>query len=381
MISKIIIPKAQKTIPGDFTLELSKMTVITGENNVGKTNFINEIFAGNVAFQDESGEVVLGLEPEIVFISAENIKPADSECKTSAKTSGLVENLANLFSNLEIDFELTNEVTITDSINDLIDRANTNIERFTGKKDHVLEVKHNDKLDAKVIIQALIKDITGYEGGEKRKLEELGQGTQRIIVVSILKAYVDMMIERGIITDKPVLILFDEPEIYLHPRLKRTLNATLEEIAEQPNHQVVIITHDPYFVFQGLGVDKKVVSFEKGEDGFTVRKDDNVISGIEDELLFVLLYSKLEGDMRHITEIEIDGIKDRVYLYKDGTPWERCTGLQSIRHQIHHRANNPNTFERCLLETDKTPEVANYYTQNELAEAIEKMSKKLSEIN
>src|SRR3990172_2706277 len=161
MIKKIIIPKLYKTIPKDFTLKLSKITVITGENNVGKTNFINEIFSGNVAFCDENDEVILGLEPEIVFISAENIKPSDSECKTSAKTSGLVENLANLFSNLGIDFELKNEDKIPDSLNELIAEANKNIKKFTGENAHTIEINHNDKLDAKVIIQGLIKDITG----------------------------------------------------------------------------------------------------------------------------------------------------------------------------------------------------------------------------
>ncbi|HBB43871.1 MAG: ATP-dependent OLD family endonuclease [Parcubacteria group bacterium GW2011_GWA1_44_13] len=190
-----------------------------------------------------------------------------------------------------------------------------------------------------------------------------------------------MLISRGPLAEKPVLILFDEPEVYLHPRLKRTLNATLENIAEQQNHQIVIITHDPYFVFQGLGKDKKVVSFEKGSDGFTVAKDDNVIVGIEDELLFILLYSKLEGDIKYIKEIKVEGINDRTYTKEDGYVDKNYTGLESIRHQIHHRGTNEYTFERCILSGEEIPVNKNYYTQEELSEAIIKMSKKLSEIN
>jgi len=40
MIKKIIIKDAYRTISLDFSLELEKMTIITGKNNSGKTNFI-----------------------------------------------------------------------------------------------------------------------------------------------------------------------------------------------------------------------------------------------------------------------------------------------------------------------------------------------------
>ncbi|MDO8443877.1 MAG: AAA family ATPase, partial [Candidatus Azambacteria bacterium] len=262
-------------------------------------------------------------------------------------------------------------------IGNLMKKASDNLKSFNGKNEHALEITFNEEeLDPSVIIQALIKDISGIENGVKRGLNELGQGTQRIIVASILKAYLDILVERKIHTENPVLILFEEPEIYLHPRLKRTLNATLEKIAEQDNHQVIITTHDPYFVFQNFEEKKKIVSFEKGEDGLTKPFSDNIIFGIEDELLFIFLYSKLEkiGKIKEIKIDSIDGVKDRIYIDNDNKKREGCNGLECIRHQIHHCGDNNNTFKCGVSKKEQVPKGKNYYTEEELSEAIKKMS-------
>ena len=81
MIKEIIITEKHKTIPKDFMLELERITVITGENNSGKTNFIKAVNSKkNVKFFSEEK---VELTTEIVYIAAENIKPSDDECKSS----------------------------------------------------------------------------------------------------------------------------------------------------------------------------------------------------------------------------------------------------------------------------------------------------------
>ena len=384
MIKKIKITEKYKTIPKDFVLELEQMTVITGENNSGKTNFIKAVNAGgDVKFLDKDDKE---LTPEIIYIAAENIKPSDSECKSSAKTTGLIKNLSKLFSNLEIKFKLEKKSNIIKEIEALIEKANKNLESFTGSNEHALTVSHEDKLDSSVIIQALIKDIKGKENEEERKLEDLGQGTQRIIVASILKAYIDILIEKKIHAEKQILILFEEPEIYLHPKLKRALNATLEKIAEQDNHQVVITTHDPYFVFKNLeGKAKTIFSFEKKDGKITEASSDNVIYGIEDELLFIFLYSLLEEKDKDFLKVKIEGFEKRKYFRNDKSgnkKEEDQDDLKYIRHQIHHLGDNPYTKGLVSQEELDSPEpeywkTKNYYTEKELAGAIKKMSEML----
>lgn len=377
MIKSIEIIKKYKTIPDNFVLKLEQMTIITGENNSGKTNFIKALNdkkrAENVKFLDESkGE----LTPKIIYIAAENISPSESECKPSQKTSGLIENLSGLFSNIGVTFKLEKEDDIVKGIEDLIDKTNDNLKNFAGSVEHKLTIDYEDKLNSNIIIQALIKDIKGSEKGQERKLEDLGQGTQRIIVASILKAYIDILIEKEICTEEPILILFEEPEIYLHPKLKRSLNATLETIAGEPNHQVIITTHDSYFVFPNFdNANKRICSFKKDEDGVTNVLDSGIIDGIEDELLFIFLYSRLTKD--EIKEIEIKEVTDRVYKNQDGMEREDCCDIDYIRHQIHHSGDNEYTFSCGVSKKEDVPSEMNFYTQEELSEAIIKMSEKL----
>lgn len=375
MIKKIKITKEYKTIPKDFVLKLEQMTVITGENNSGKTNFIKAVNdERDVEFFNEVSEK---LTPEIIYIAAENIRPSDSECKSSAKTTGLIKNLSELFSNLKIKFELEKKDDIVKEVKALIEKANKNLESFTGSSKHELAIDHEDELDSSVIIQALIKDIKGNEDGEKRKLEDLGQGTQRIIVASILKAYIDILIEKGIHTEKPILILFEEPEIYLHPKLKRTLNMTLEKIAEQDNHQVIITTHDPYFVFQNFkGQGKNIFSFKK--EGGKTALFEKVVYGIEDELLFIFLYSFLVKESKDLSG-NIEGFEKRKYFRNDengSKKEEDLDDLTYIRHQIHHLGDNPYTVGLVPQKSEDCDD-KNYYTEKELADAIKKMSEAL----
>ena len=379
IIKKIKITKEYKTIPKDFVLKLGQMTVITGENNSGKTNFIkavnDEKDEKNVEFLDESEK---NLTPEIIYIAAENIRPSDSECKSSAKTTSLIKNLSELFSNLKINFELEKKDVIVKKIGTLIEKTNKNLKIFTGSNKHKLTIDYEDDLDSSVIIQALIKDIKGNENGQKRKLEDLGQGTQRIIVASILKAYIDILIEEGIHAEKPILILFEEPEIYLHPKLKRALNAILEKIAEQDNHQVIITTHDPYFVFQNFeGKGKTIFSFRK-EESKTV-SSEKVVYGIEDELLFIFLYSLLLKESKDLS-VNIKGFKKRKYFRNDengNKKEEDPDDLKYIRHQIHHLGDNPYTVGLVSQKPEDCND-KNYYTEKELADAIKKMSETLS---
>ncbi|TSD03404.1 MAG: ATP-dependent old family endonuclease [Parcubacteria group bacterium Athens0714_16] len=383
MIKKIEITKQNKTIPENFILELGQITVITGENNSGKTNFINEIIGKNTKFVNDLDEEIKLKDEQIIYIKAENIKPSEDVLKHTAKTTWLVESLSKLFSNINLKIKLDENISknIKKILKNTEDKTNINLESFTGCNTHKININPtNNELDSKIIIQSFIDKIVVNEEGQERNLNEIGQGTQRLIILSVLKAYMDVLLENNSLIGEQILILFEEPEIYLHPKLKRTLNSTLEKIASFPNHQVIITTHDPYFVFPALDeqLNKKIFSFQKN-NGMTEVLKEGLINGIEDELLFIFLYSCLEKKQKkHIKDVKIGNIKSRIYVNEKGVERTDIPDLTYIRHQIHHSGGNPNTLRCGITRKSEIDEAIknnkNFYTQEELSEAIQQMS-------
>lgn len=377
MIKKITIKDDYKTISANFSLELGRITVITGGNNSGKTNFIKTI-AGDaktgkgktkkdveVEFFDENNNLI---KPRIIYISAENIKPSDNESNSSAKTSNLIKRLSGLFVDVELKPTIEKPDRIFELLKKLEEKTNTNIREFTGNEEHRLNLLPNEEeLDSNILIQALIKKVLGEENKEEREFDDLGQGTQRIIVASILKAYADILVERKKEPERPILILFEEPEIYLHPKLKKSLNGTFRNIVENtPNHQIVLTTHDPYFSYTNLdGLENIVYSFKK-DSGKTDKEVPNTIFGIEDELLHIHLFEKI---IRKALSEKIIGLK--YTMDQDGplNKWlmQYCNGETRdntfpsgvthnlalplhVRHVIHHPLDTKNKFNEEDLE-------------------------------
>jgi len=385
MIKKVNVLSGKATIPDDFDLDLGKMTIINGENNVGKSNFMRIVDnPKQVEFEDEQGNKIESVQ--VVYIAAENIRPSDNEAKSSAKGTNLINNLVKLFVNLEVEFKLTQHDTVINLMKKIVQQTNTNLKDILGNETYKVEIE-NDALDVPAIIQSLIKNVGGYEGSESRKFEELGQGTQRVVIVSMLKAYLDVFLQEGNQATQPVLLLIEEPEIYLHPRWKRALNTTLQKIAGLPNHQVLMSTHDPYFVFKNfMEKDVRVVFFEKGNDGLTKYPVEQGVYGIEDELLFIMLYGCMkdkvdEGKIKkdEFENITIGDIATRRDRYSCEEARHKPTfDLQFIRHQIHHLGDNKKTIG-LVSQIPADADEVNYFLEKELQESIKKMSGALIE--
>lgn len=77
------------------------------------------------------------------------------------------------------------------------------------------------------------------ENGFKINATELGGGFQNAIVISIIKAFEERRKQGAI-------FLIEEPEMFLHPQMQRSLYKTIRNIGE--TNQVIYITHSPHFV-------------------------------------------------------------------------------------------------------------------------------------
>lgn len=87
-------------------------------------------------------------------------------------------------------------------------------------------------------------------------IDNKGDGIKRSLTFALLQAYVkrlerttEALAEQGVAT-RPLLFLFEEPELYLHPRSQRVLFGTLARISD--THQVVVTTHSPMFFEPGV---------------------------------------------------------------------------------------------------------------------------------
>lgn len=82
--------------------------------------------------------------------------------------------------------------------------------------------------------------------GYDSELTQKGHGIQRLAIFSLLRTYNTFQFDKS----KPqrnIIIGIEEPEIYLHPPIKRATYKLLRQISES-NDQVIYTTHDNFFV-------------------------------------------------------------------------------------------------------------------------------------
>ncbi len=119
------------------------------------------------------------------------------------------------------------------------------------------------------------------DDGFRDVIETKGDGMKRAVTVTfaLLRGYVDIRereknnksTDPDDILGSKYLFLFEEPELYLHPRAQNILYEALGEISK--DHQVCVSTHSPYF-FSPKSTEtflrfKKSESLESGKPPFT----------------------------------------------------------------------------------------------------------------
>lgn len=82
-------------------------------------------------------------------------------------------------------------------------------------------------------------DLLIKEDGFTVSAQEMGEGMQNAIVLAILQAF-EQTQKQG------AILLIEEPEMFLHPQMQRTLYKTLRRIGQ--TNQVIYTTHSPHFV-------------------------------------------------------------------------------------------------------------------------------------
>ncbi|PWN06119.1 ATP-dependent nuclease [Rhodohalobacter mucosus] len=206
-------------------------------------------------------------------------------------------------------------------------------------------------------------------------VKDLGSGFEMIISLLFLETLASFSKEK-------LLILIDEPELHLHPKLQEKLADYLLSLSQESNnHQIFISTHSPIFyknTFNKTGVKTFVTSFEDGDE-LVIQKmqpDSGLFpwSPSWGEINYKAynyptvefhneLYGFIQEKHEKFKEKEIDDFFEEQGL-KNSKQWQReqngnpgakymCTLPVFIRNKIHHPENTimqVSTFSSKELE-------------------------------
>lgn len=173
-------------------------------------------------------------------IIKESLKKVTSLGNTSGKTDY----------EILLDQIATFQNTITNAIDDKVKTIEDSINRYLNEvfNNYVikLDAKPESNLDKTYSPFKETPELyMGPEDGFLSKVEVQGSGARRTLLWTALK----YIAENGDkISDRPHVLLIDEPEMCLHPTAIRDARKVLYELPKTGNWQVMVTTHSPIFI-------------------------------------------------------------------------------------------------------------------------------------
>ena len=135
------------------------------------------------------------------------------------------------------------------SVNKIVADINNEMAGWGVKFDiNINNLKPEDVV--KNLLEYRLKDETLR--GKQVDLELYGQGLQRHLVYSLIKLCADYSKPSSTkskdFSPDFSLILFEEPEAFLHPSQQDVLSYSLRKLSKSSNQQIVVTSHSPHFV-------------------------------------------------------------------------------------------------------------------------------------
>ncbi len=173
--------------------------------------------------------------------------------------------------------------------------------------------------------QEIIKSLVSHYLEDKNlegkiDISNLGQGFQRYMIYILIRLstkYKDIPVKRDKKEFDPdfTMILFEEPEVFLHPAQQEALNVSLKEISSDDSRQVMISTHSSHFTSKNIDEIPSILRLVKsGPETIIYRVDENTLQAIlkENEELKEIL-----GETVTDRDIELGSIRYCLWLDPD----------------------------------------------------------------
>lgn len=150
---------------------------------------------------------------------------------------------------------------VTDSFTKLVNQLKSE-ESIAGLKELRAELSQriSNIIDAKLILSLQEPEYDKIFGGiaelrlddgKETPVSLQGHGLQRSLVFTLLELiakYDSLPTSVDGEGSRSVVLLYEEPELFIHPHLMRKLKKVLQEISNLPQWQVIITTHSPYLI-------------------------------------------------------------------------------------------------------------------------------------
>ena len=186
--------------------------------------------------------------------------PAIKEVEDAAQASGELGEMTDaLYSELEEDID----DLLDDRLEGVYDRLDTSSESFESQISEYLKQAFRDysvNLDFNQIeSQRLFRDVDIRIEDEQLEdtlsHENVGEGVRRVLVFSMLRTIADLRDGTLSVRDggdedeqkQPLLILYEEAELFLHPNLQKNLLRVFKSLTEG-EAQIIFNTHSPVLI-------------------------------------------------------------------------------------------------------------------------------------
>lgn len=238
------------------------------------------------AYPTGISQSVKPLLPSVIYIEA--VKDASVEAKSTgtsafSKLLGLLFNeVADQFTNIHDHFRsvhrklnrsLNEDGVEVDERLDAVRRIESTIEGFVQASFPGISLRMD--VPAPTLSMLLSSAELRVDDGHDGSISSKGDGLKRSVLFALLRAYASIR-STGLSEEKhsespqpSYVLLFEEPELYLHPRAQRQLMAALDAFSKE--HQVLVTTHSPGFFRPGT---KGFARLQKTNDGVSAHYVD-----------------------------------------------------------------------------------------------------------
>jgi putative ATP-dependent endonuclease of the OLD family len=180
-----------------------------------------------------------------------------------------------------------------------IDKVNSELSELINKvfPNYIIDfdAKPEDNLDRTInLFKADPQLLMGPADGYLSTVDRQGSGARRTLLWTALKFISEntQKVKDDGTPARPHILLFDEPEICLHPNAIREACKVLYELPETGNWQVMVTTHSPIFIDFSRD-NTTIIRVEKNNDGIiqgtTVFRPSKVKLSADDKLNLKLL--------------------------------------------------------------------------------------------